>query len=195
MGATDVRMTTGEGQPTPAGSHDGAGWVLPTEALSRFRLPDASVFEQARPLRAEVRYGFRVGSLNFLIWPRTGSEVIAMAPISTIPNGPPWLLGMINLRSNLVPVFDLAMLCGLGGTRDEATRWILVLEKGDKAVGLIIDDVPKQLSHLAPAHHLPTIPTVLRGAATTGYMAEDALWLEFNHRAFFLALNDPATSA
>ncbi|MGB0128910.1 MAG: chemotaxis protein CheW [Rhodocyclaceae bacterium] len=195
MGAIDAPGAAGEVRPLLTGGQDGGDWVLPTEALTRFRLPDARVFEQARPVRAEVRYGFRVGSLNFLIWPHTGSEVIAMAPIATIPNSSPWLLGMINLRSNLVPVFDLAMLCALNGTGDPASRWILVLEKGDKAVGLIINGVPKQLSQLSPVHHLPSIPTILRGAVSAGYMGDDVLWLEFDHRTFFSALNDSATSA
>jgi twitching motility protein PilI len=195
MGALDARGAVGEMHPLQAGGQDGAEWVLPSEALTRFRLPDATVFEQARPVRAEVRYGFRVGSLNFLIWPQTGSEVIQMVPIASIPNSPPWLLGMINLRSNLVPVYDLGMLCALDGSGDQENRWILVLEKGDKAVGWMINGVPKQLSQLSPVNHLPTIPTMLRGAVSAGYMGDDVLWLEFDHRTFFSALNDSATSA
>ena len=170
-------------------------WLMPTEALNRFRLPNGTSFDQARSPKRQVRYGFRVGSLNFLIKPRVGSEVIAMMPIAMIPNSPPWLLGMINLRSNLVPVFDLAMICALDRQHDEQGRWILVFDKGEGAVALLIDGQPQALSQMTQLSHLPSLPTALRGAVTGGFTVDQDLWLEFDHQAFFGALNTSAVSA
>ena len=59
------------------------------------------------------RYGFRVGSLNLLIDADTGSEVIRVQSLSSLPGSAPWLLGLINLRANLAPIFDLRQVLGL----------------------------------------------------------------------------------
>ena len=165
-----------------------ADWLLPTEALDRFRPPEASARDQSRAPRREARYGFRVGSLNLLIKPRTASEVLATLPTAAIPNSPPWLLGMINLRSNLVPVFDLALICSLERGQEDRGRWILVLDKGEAAVGLIIDAQPVALAPTTPLNHLPSLPTALRGAVTGGFTIGSGPWLEFDHAAFFGAL-------
>ncbi|MFD2113186.1 chemotaxis protein CheW [Thiorhodococcus fuscus] len=170
-------------------------WLLPTEALSRFRLPEGTSFDQARQPQQQVRYGFRVGSLNLLIKPRAASEVIAMAPVAAIPNSAPWLLGMINLRSNLVPVFDLAMICALDRQHTGRGHWILVLDKGESAVAILIDAQPVALSRLTHLAHLPSMPTALRSAVAGGFRVEQDVWLEFDHQAFFLALSDSAANA
>jgi twitching motility protein PilI len=190
-------MLTVEGHGDPAldlSRGGGADWLLPTEALNRFRLPEGTAFEQVKSPKRDVRYGFRVGALNFLIPPGVGSEVIAMVPIAVIPNSPPWLLGMINLRSNLVPVFDLAMICALDRGDDEGGQWILVLDKGDDAVALVINGQPMALSQLSPLSHLPSLPTALRGAVLGGYTVGQELWLEFDHQSFFGSLNESAVS-
>ncbi len=169
-------------------------WLMPTAALNRFRRTDGTAFDQARSPRRQVRYGFRVGPLNFLIKPRVVTEVIAMMPIAMIPNSQPWLLGMINLRSNLVPVFDLAMICALDRQHDERGRWILVFDKGEGAVALLIDGQPKALSQMSPLTHLPSLPTALRGAVAGGFSVDQDIWLELDHQAFFSALNESAVS-
>ena len=176
---------------TPA-QGDGADWLSPTEALNRFRLPGDSAVNRTGSPRRLVRYGFRVGSLNLLIKPGVVSEVIAMAPISMIPNGPPWLLGMINLRSNLVPVFDLALICALDRRHAEQGRWILVLDKGENAVALLTDGQPTPLSQMSPLSHLPSLPTALNGAIAGGFTAGQDVWLEFDHQIFFSALDTSA---
>jgi len=194
MESAEMSTVAGREAPDlPAG--EDADWLSPTQALNRFRLPDETAFARARSPRRQVRYGFRVGSLSFLIKPRVGCEVIAMMPIAMIPNGPPWLLGMINLRSNLVPVFDLAMLCALDRQDGGQGRWILVFDAGEDAVALVIDGQPEALSQMSPLSHLPSLPTALRGAVAGGFAAGRDLWLEFDHQAFFGALNGLAAGA
>lgn len=55
-------------------------------------------------------------------------EILDMQPISRVPNGPPFLLGMIDVRGVGVPVIDLRVKLGLAAqTPTEQTR-IVVLE-------------------------------------------------------------------
>ncbi|MCU1450277.1 MAG: chemotaxis protein CheW [Acidimicrobiales bacterium] len=45
-------------------------------------------------------------------------EVVAGPGLATLPTAPPSVLGVLNLRGEIVPVFDLAALLGLGSTHE-----------------------------------------------------------------------------
>src|SRR5438105_6725660 len=113
-------------------------WLAPGAALNRFAPPQGMTFVASKKEVERVRYGFRVGNLGLLINPDTGSEAMPMPAIFSIPNAAPWLRGMLNLRGNLVPVFDLANLFSMPRSADSQT-YVLVLDKGQNAVGIIID--------------------------------------------------------
>lgn len=133
---------------------------------------------------AKRRYGFRIGAFNFLVQANVHSEVVRSPAIAAIPLSPPPLLGLMNLRSNLVPVFDLHNLCHLPGPA-QALATVLVLDVGEKAVGLPIDGLPVRLGTLNPVAQLPPLPEALRESVHTGYLAGDEVWLEFDHDHVF----------
>jgi len=167
--------------------HDDAAtgqWLLPGAALDRFE-PPANMALVAAVEKEVGRYGFRIGELGFLIQLGSGSEVIQMPMIWTLPGAPPWMLGLINLRGNLVPVFELRQVLILG-QRDTATKpLVLIFDQGDKAVGVVIDDYPQPLSALDRLPNLPQLPTTLKGHVRTGYVKDKMMWLEFDHSSFF----------
>jgi len=181
-------------EPRPAGE-----WLSPTEALGRFEPPQGAGLVVAEEAVERVRYGFKVGSLSLLVGPQAGSEVGPLAPIAGIPNSPSWLLGMINLRGNLVPVFDLARACGLdasrasaepGGEESAAKPMILVFDKGEKAAGVLIDGFPRALTGLRRAGQLTGLPEPLARHVPAALAAADEVWFEFDHESFFGALLD-----
>lgn len=54
-----------------------------------------------------LRYGFSIGSLNFVYDVHIPCELVKGTAIYSVPNTPIWMLGLINLRGSLVPVFNL----------------------------------------------------------------------------------------
>ena len=159
-------------------------WMLPSAALDRFDPPADMVL--AATIEKEVgRYGFKIGSLGLLIQLGSGSEVMQLPTIWTLPGAVPWLLGLINLRGNLVPVYELRQVLGLEPRVAVDKPLVLVFDQGDKAVGVVIDDFPKPLSALSPLPHLPQLPTVLNGHVQAGFMKDEMIWLEFDHATFF----------
>jgi hypothetical protein len=61
---------------------------------------------------------------------------------------------------------------------------ILVLDKGDKAAGFLIDGLPLAMTELQPANQLPDIPQPLEKHVTAMITPDEELWLEFDHEAF-----------
>lgn len=132
------------------------------------------------------RYGYTVGTINFLVAERIRSEVVQTPAISLLPHCPEWLLGLMNLRGNLVPVIDLRSLCGEGPSRRPAT--VLVLDSGEKAVAIPIDTLPVALTDLAALDDMPPLPPSLQGHADRAFTADGRTWLAFEHDEFFRAL-------
>ncbi|HEU0187139.1 MAG TPA: chemotaxis protein CheW [Gallionellaceae bacterium] len=168
------------------GQHsDAVEWLAPVVALERFEPPGGILLAESTPDKL-ARYGFHVSTLNLLIKPGCASEVVQRPAIWGIPGAAPWLRGLLNLRSTLVPVFDLNRLFASPG--DESRRdsnLVLVFDHGDKAVGLLIDDFPKPLLDMSPLGSLPQLPAELQAHVRGGYVQSEEMWLEFDHESFF----------
>ena len=69
-------------------------------------------------------------------------EVLRSPEISPVPGAPSYVLGIINLRGNVVAIIDTRSRFGLPSIEaiDDASR-ILILEAGDHVVGFLVDSV------------------------------------------------------
>lgn len=147
--------------------------------------------EKAEELR-NLRYGFSVGAEHILIDSKTICEVVQSAQIYHIPNTRAWVLGVINLRGNLVPVFDLLKRLDETATRAEDKR-LLILDQGERAVGIYIDGLPQALK-IDPEgpdsrSAIPEdIPNAIKGHVIAAYRVDSNTWLEVNHRELFTDL-------
>jgi twitching motility protein PilI len=158
--------------------------LLPGAALERFE-PPTELMLAAAVEEKRARYGFKVSTLGFLIRAGCSSEVLAKPDIWDMPGSPSYLLGLVNLRSNLVPVFDLRQLFGLPPRDTAVAPLVLVFDQGDKAAGLLIDDFPKPLFGMSILPDLPQLPEELQAHVRGGYMQGDGVWMEFDHESFF----------
>ncbi len=68
-------------------------------------------------------------------------EVLRMTEIAPVPGAPDYVLGIINLRGNVVTVIDLRRRFGLMEVEpDDATR-IVIIEAENNVVGVLVDSV------------------------------------------------------
>jgi purine-binding chemotaxis protein CheW len=68
-------------------------------------------------------------------------EVLRMTEIAPVPGAPDYVLGIINLRGNVVTVIDTRKRFGLQEKdADDATR-IVIIEAGDQVIGILVDSV------------------------------------------------------
>ncbi len=81
---------------------------------------------------AEETYGINVMRVQ---------EVLPMTEIAPVPGAPSFVLGIINLRGNVVTVLDTRMQFDLGDREaDDASR-IVVIETGKQVAGILVDRV------------------------------------------------------
>ena len=71
-------------------------------------------------------------------------EVLRVSEIAPVPGTPHYVLGIINLRGNVVTVMDTRKRFGLRdrepGSDDDATR-IVIIEVDEQEVGIMVDSV------------------------------------------------------
>lgn len=163
--------------------------LSPSGALNRFKLPTKLVVGEFTFSFERVRYGIPLsGSSGFglLIDTDTPSEVINPQPIFPLPNTPPALLGIINLRGNLLPVFEIERLLALNIERPtDKSRRILVLGSGERTVAIVIEHLPEVPELTKPLSRIPPLPANLAEHVSAAYGSDDFVWLDFNHHSFF----------
>jgi purine-binding chemotaxis protein CheW len=68
-------------------------------------------------------------------------EIRGYAPITPIPNVPPHVRGVMNLRGTVLPVIDLRMKFHLAQVEYNKFTVIVIATVGEKTVGLLVDAV------------------------------------------------------
>ena len=68
-------------------------------------------------------------------------EVLRVSEIAPVPGAPDYVLGIINLRGNVVSVLDTRRRFGLSGKgTDDASR-IIIIELDSQTIGILVDSV------------------------------------------------------
>ncbi|TPW18472.1 MAG: purine-binding chemotaxis protein CheW [Halothiobacillaceae bacterium] len=84
---------------------------------------------------------FQLGSEVYGVNVMQVQEVLRVTEIAPVPGAPGYVLGIINLRGNVVTVIDTRSRFGMEPRDvDDATR-ILIIESGDQVVGILVDSV------------------------------------------------------
>jgi purine-binding chemotaxis protein CheW len=88
---------------------------------------------------------FRLGEEEYGIEITKIQEIILMGAITRVPQTPAYVKGLINLRSNVIPILDLRLRFAMPeDTVTDDTRIVVVNVKG-KTIGLIVDAVSEVL--------------------------------------------------
>jgi twitching motility protein PilI len=117
----------------------------PFEILARYeRLSLAHASDTPENLEAPGLWrgiGYRAGNGTFVSAIDEINELLAVPGLTPVPGTLPWLLGVANVRGNLVPVVDLGrFLFGERTAMSERTR-LLVVRQGSGNVALLVDEV------------------------------------------------------
>lgn len=105
---------------------------------------------------------FRIGEEEYGVDIMAVQEIILVGCITQVPEVPEHVLGVINLRGNVIPIMNLRRRFGMPDqAADESTR-IVVMNLGGRTVGAVVDGVDEvlRLSH----DEISPTPATLGGA-------------------------------
>jgi purine-binding chemotaxis protein CheW len=106
---------------------------------------------------------FKLGDEEFGVDILKVQEINRMMDITRIPNAPPFIEGVINLRGKIIPIVDLRKRLGfLNGTSfTEKTTRIIVVELDGLVLGFIVDSVSEVLR--IPENTIEPPPSIVGG--------------------------------
>lgn len=164
-------------------------WLLPTDALTRFLPLEAEANINNLAPHAETVFGFRVGSLGFLVASHIYCEVIEQLQVNPLPNVEAWFSGLLNLRGNLVPVIDLQLLLGETVNTERKKRQLFAIGQGDKTMAFWIDGLPEiQSTFSQPLKQLPPLPAILQHCVLNAYLQDGQIWFNVDFDELFKTL-------
>lgn len=84
---------------------------------------------------------FRIGDQEFCVDIMEVREIRGWTPATALPQAPPFVRGVINLRGAVLPIVDLGARLGLGTADPTARHVIIVAQVQNQIVGLLVDAV------------------------------------------------------
>ncbi len=116
---------------------------------------------------------FRLGNAHLAFEAGTISEVIRREQFTIVPNAQRQVLGILNVRGNLVTVLDLAYLLGLDPVESSDENRILLADTGSERVGFLVDgvgdifEIESSSGDGLPANLTPALSAVSQAAYRT----------------------------
>ena len=84
---------------------------------------------------------FRLGDEKYGINVMQVQEVLRVAEIAPVPGAPSYVLGIINLRGNVVTVIDTRNRFGLMSRDTDDSSRIVIIETASHIIGILVDSV------------------------------------------------------
>ncbi len=89
---------------------------------------------------------FRVGDQEYCVNIMAVREIRGWSPATALPQTPGYMRGVINLRGAVLPIMDLAARLGMPMVEPTVRSVFIVVQAGDRTVGLLVDAVSDILS-------------------------------------------------
>jgi purine-binding chemotaxis protein CheW len=89
--------------------------------------------------------GFRIGNETYGVRIASVREIVRVPEITSVPNAPEAIEGVINLRGKIIPVMDLRKRFGDKDVKSDKRNRILVVELENKLLGLIVSSASEVL--------------------------------------------------
>jgi twitching motility protein PilI len=143
------------------------------------RLRVARLDIAAGQTQAWTGLGFRLRE-HWLVAPREDvREVITLPRTTRVPGAKPWLLGVANVRGNLLPITDLAQLLGRPWVPEHRDQRVLVFNSDRVPAGFLIDEITgyRQFAPSDQRHELAAGAGELAPYLLGGFAREGRNWL------------------
>ena len=80
----------------------------------------------------ERTYGIELNSIR---------EIRGWTPTTELPNAPPFMKGVIDIRGVIIPIFDLRNRFDMGETQPDEKNVVIIVSIQEKLIGILVDAV------------------------------------------------------
>ena len=90
------------------------------------------------------RYGFlcfTLGDEEYGVDLHLINQIVKPPPVTWVPNAESYVLGVVSIRGAVVTLVDLRRVMGRGETEWLKNNRVLIVNRGDEQVGLLVDSV------------------------------------------------------
>ena len=92
---------------------------------------------------------FKIDGRLFAVPVGSVREIRGWQPATPLPNASPHVVGVLNLRGTIIAVYDLRKVIGLGSTEPTRATVTIVVDTGERQIGLLADAV-SDILNIAP---------------------------------------------
>ena len=148
------------------------------ELERRSRIAASGRGQEAGHQEEWVGVGFRVGKTRLVAAREEVREVLTWPGVTALPGAKPWLLGLANVRGQLLPITDLAAFFGDEPITIGRSSRILMVNHGDIPAGLLVDEV-RGFRRFVASEKVEVMPEALPGMTpflAGAYGNEEEIW-------------------
>ena len=148
------------------------------ELERRSRIAASGRGQEAAHQEEWVGVGFRVGNIRLVAARQEVREVLTWPGVTPLPGAKPWLLGLANVRGQLLPVTDLAAFFGGEPTVIGRSTRVLMVNHADIPAGLLVDEV-RGFRRFIASDKAEVLPETLPGMTpflAGAYGGEEEVW-------------------
>ena len=116
--------------------------------------------------------GFILGGELFGVDILMVQEILQQISVTSIPDAPDFIEGVVNLRGNIIPVIDLQKRLNMPGARlkePEAQPWTIILNIGGRVTGFLVDRVTRVMK--IPSSAIQPPPDMVVSAMKSQYIS------------------------
>ena len=84
---------------------------------------------------------FAIGEAHYAVPVGTVESVVPYGKLTNVPGTPGHVLGVLNLRGNVISIIDLRTLLGLTPTADPTRGRVIVIQTPSACAGILVDSV------------------------------------------------------
>lgn len=119
-----------------------AGWGQDDATEDVLTLPSPDFWKIEAPAARGLQYlAFDLVGATFALPLGSIREVDRLPPVASLPNTPPWLLGVSSLRGELLSVVDLSAFLGLAEPRIPRDARLMACRAGGLEAGLVVERI------------------------------------------------------
>ena len=143
---------------------------LPAKPAPRRSLTEIDGSSKTGPVEVGHQYiVFAIGPQEYAIDVMVVREIRGWVQESKLPNLPPHIRGVINLRGMVIPILDLRSRFGFESGEAGSRNVVIIMQVGERTVGVLVDAITEILT--IAASQIKPVPEMGLIGADTGFLA------------------------